>query len=101
MSMYDIYSTVQAPPKRHIVTTLVIANIWGNAPVSACHPGMVAPLAEAGKVVANGTVGFGAPETVTVATAGFAVAVLLEELLIENLGEAPNMFPEVEFRKSI
>lgn len=59
---------------------------------------MEAPFAAAGKVVAKGTVGFGAPETVTVATEGFVAVVPLAELPIENLGEAPNMLPEVELR---
>ena len=60
---------------------------------------MATPFAAAGNVVAKGIVGFGAPETVTVATAGLVVAVLLAELPIENLGDTPNILPDVEFRK--
>ena len=43
----------------------------------------------------------GAPETVTVAAEGFVVVVLFAELPIENLGETPNMLPDVEFRNKI
>ncbi len=97
----DLYKTVQAPPTRHSITTLSIANMWGNVPSSARQPGIATPFAAAGKVVANGTVGLGAPETVTVAAEGFVVVVPFAVLPIENLGDAPNMLPDVEFKKMI
>lgn len=83
-----------------MATTATIASICGIERASVWKPGIATPLAAAGNVVANGTVGLGAPETVTVAADGFVVTVLLGELPIENFGDTPNMFPEVEFRKS-
>ena len=64
-----------------------------------CQPGLETPLAFGGKVVANGWVGFGLPETVTVGAEGFVGVVPFAELAIENLDDVPKRLPEVEFRK--
>ena len=72
---------------------------WGVAPSSARQPGIATPFAFGGKVVAKTSVGFGAPETVTVGTDESVVADEFEDEPIVNLGDEPYMMPEVELRK--
>ena len=80
--------------------TLKRASIWGIEPSTAFQPGTATPLELGGNVVAKTSVGFGEPDTVTVAADESVVA---DELAVEpmlNLGEVAYMMPEVEFRKS-
>jgi hypothetical protein len=86
------------PPNKLVTTTPKVASIYGSKPSMACQPAITAPFAMAGKVVMKGIVGLGPPETVTVATDGLG-AVPFDELPMENLGDVPNIIPDVELRK--
>lgn len=74
--------------------TLPTAASWRPAPSTD-----TAPFADGGKVVANTAVGFGPPETVTVAEPDTGVEVPFAESEMVNWGEDAYMMPFVELTK--
>jgi len=94
------HKSVHTAPSIQPPMAVPTPHLW---PPTSRSTGRDALLAAKANVVANGCVGFGAPETVTVAALGFvAVDPLVDapEARMEKRGDVPYMAPCVELMNS-